>query len=206
MKALILNQYYSSKTQILIYSALTIVIAIFFTTFNDNPISAAIFACVYPALGAMDYLKKESASDWLKYAITMPVKRRTIVNTHFLVHFVLVMIGFIVSLVIISILKASFITGLSTSFIGLGFAFQITLIYLLTYKFGSENSNGIYIIGMIFLMLVFGAFMFLSVVLHNNNITLLSTFALNSYYLILSIIIGLVVYYLSLKHFDNADF
>jgi ABC-type transport system involved in multi-copper enzyme maturation permease subunit len=119
MKALILNQYYSSKTQILIYSALTIVIAIFFTTFNDNPISAAIFACVYPALGAMDYLKKESASDWLKYAITMPVKRRTIVNTHFLVHFVLVMIGFIVSLIIISILKASFITGLSTSFIGL---------------------------------------------------------------------------------------
>lgn len=206
MKALILNQYYSSRTQIFIYSALTIVIAIFFTAFNNNPIGAAIFTCLYPALGAMDYLKKESASDWLKYAITMPVKRRTIVNTHFLVHLTLVLMGFIVSLIVISILKASFVTGLSTSFVGLGFALQTSLIYLLTYKFGSENSNGIYLLGMLFLFVIFVVCIILSAILHNNHIALLSHLALNSYYLILSIIIGLIVYYLSLKHFNNADF
>jgi ABC-2 type transport system permease protein len=206
MKALMLNQYYSSKTQILIYAALTVVITIFFTTFNDSPISAAMFACVYPALGAMDYLKKESASDWLKYAITMPIKRRTIVNTHFLVHFVLVLIGFIISLIIISILKASFVTGLNATFIGVGFAFQFSLIYLLTYKFGSENSNGIYIIGMLLIMVVFIVCIIIKAFLQNNSIALLSSLALNSYYLVFSIIIGLVIYYLSLKHFDNADF
>lgn len=206
MKALMLNQYYSSKTQILIYAALTVVITIFFTTFNDSPISAAMFACVYPALGAMDYLKKESASDWLKYAITMPIKRRTIVNTHFLVHFVLVLIGFIISLIIISILKASFVTGLNATFIGVGFAFQFSLIYLLTYKFGSENSNGIYIIGMLLIMVVFIVCIIIKAFLQNNSIALLSSLALNSYYLVFSIIIGLVIYYLSLKHFDNAVF
>lgn len=206
MKALMLNQYYSSKTQILIYAALTVVITIFFTTFNDSPISAAMFACVYSALGAMDYLKKESASDWLKYAITMPIKRRTIVNTHFLVHFVLVLIGFIISLIIISILKASFVTGLNATFIGVGFAFQFSLIYLLTYKFGSENSNGIYIIGMLLIMVVFIVCIIIKAFLQNNSIALLSSLALNSYYLVFSIIIGLVIYYLSLKHFDNADF
>ncbi|HJF67587.1 ABC-2 transporter permease [Staphylococcus kloosii] len=206
MKALILNQYYSSKTQILIYTALTIVIAIFFTFFSDNTVGAALLTCIYPALGAMDYLKKESASDWLKYAITMPVTRRTIVNTHFLVHLSLVLIGFIISLIIISIYKASIVEGLSNSFIGVGFALQMSLIYLLTYKFGSENSNGIYFIAMVFLLVLFFVYIITTAFLHNNQNALLSDFALNSYYLILSIIIGLIVYYFSLKHFDNADF
>lgn len=206
MKALILNQYYSSKTSILIYMALAIVFAILFTSVNNNSIGSAIFACMYPALGAMDYLKKESASGWLKYAITMPIRRRTIVNTHFLVHLLLVIVGFAISVITIALVKASFIDGVSSSFIGSGFTLQMALIYLLTYKFGSENSNGIYILAMLFIFIIFIIFTLTSAVMQNNDIALLSRVALNSYYLVFSIVIAFIAYYLSIKHFDKADF
>ncbi|WP_027964918.1 ABC-2 transporter permease [Halalkalibacillus halophilus] len=155
MKGLMLNQYYSVEKSILSYVPLALLAATILIFF-ENPVSqrlAAFIPVILMATTALEVLKHESKSGWNKYVLTLPVKRSSVVNSHYLFFAALTLTGLLIAC--IAFLLAQYVLNLDPS-MGymyavmniLGITFTLGFIaYPLTYLLGTEKAEFVIMIG-----------------------------------------------------------
>ncbi|MDO7284380.1 ABC-2 transporter permease [Shouchella clausii] len=151
MKGLVLNQYYSVGKSFWNYIALSVVItAILLFTQNEMLMQFAawlpLFFMVTPAL---EVLKHESMSGWSKFVLTLPLKRREVVQSHYLFYSMMIVIGIVITVALFMVadsLIGQVMTDSSVNKImnGVGIVLISGLLnYPLTYLLGTEKSDGI---------------------------------------------------------------
>ncbi len=140
MRGLLRNNFYSMSDCILLSAvivALLALVALFVESMLSWIITVAIF--MYPInIGAS--LQTDETSKWMKFEITMPVSRKTIVQCKYLSYLMLVVIGIMSSLLIVFLatlmghdldmtgIFRAFSTGLSVALLVGAFMYPLILI------------------------------------------------------------------------------
>ncbi|MED4158931.1 ABC-2 transporter permease [Shouchella clausii] len=164
MKGLVLNQYYSVGKSFWNYIALSVVItAILLFTQNEMLMQFAawlpLFFMVTPAL---EVLKHESMSGWSKFVLTLPLKRREVVQSHYLFYSMMIVIGLVITVALFMIAESIIGQVMTDSAVykmmnGVGLVLIAGLLnYPLTYQLGTEKSDGILVFS---IMAAVGAFL-----------------------------------------------
>lgn len=97
MKGLLKNNFYATLSNVKVFSIVMLLLGIFVVAV-DNKIPSLIIGymllgMVGFSLNSMASLRKESASKWNQYKLTVPVKRSEIVKSHFLCLISWLMVG-----------------------------------------------------------------------------------------------------------------
>jgi len=219
MKGLLLNQYYSIGKSIFNYVLLSVLIAgiLLFTQHDMMMLFATILPTVFMITPALEVLKHESMSGWNKFLLTLPIKRKHVVQSHYLFFTILLLFGLLITITLFVL--AEFILGqiLTEQMIywimnGVGIAITLGLVaYPLTYQLGTEKSDMAIIIGFI---ATFGLF-FLSDALFNRIVSNLSPDTLQGMnlgllfsgsFLAITLILFIVSYMISLPIYKKKEF
>lgn len=207
MVGLLLNEFYIMKNQL--YKGLIISLisgAVFF--FIGNSLSASIFSSYILTIILSDYLNKEYYSGWSKLVPTFPIFRKTLVRFHFISHYILILIGLIISNVYLILLTHSFLMNFANTLIGICFVLNTSLIYPLMYKFGSGKILNFQIYSTIFSGAVF--FVISRIIKSSIDFTVTNDpmilLIVAAIFLVISAIINFINYFISLKLINKVDF
>ncbi|MGV2994753.1 ABC-2 transporter permease, partial [Streptococcus porcinus] len=139
MKGLIYSQYYSTQKALWIYLGIGLLIGIGLTAMDleGSNSFASLIILMFSVSAATDNLKNEASAGWYKYAITLPVSRKEIVQAHYAYYFISAGLGFAIVLFIFTggyLLGFGNITQfLSAIMLGLGICLLVSLFYPCTY-------------------------------------------------------------------------
>ncbi|MCU5745331.1 ABC-2 transporter permease [Staphylococcus sp. SQ8-PEA] len=209
MKTLLKTQYMLAKKNLYIFIPVSMLLCLVFSLINPQPIMSGFMCCYLLSTIALDNIKNETGSDWIKFALTMPVNRKMYVKSHFVFYTILTAIGGLITLIITSIVFQSVLSGLIALLIGLGLTVQLTVMYPLNYKYGSENSNAIQLLALFPSIVIFVIFIIILSILGidshgnmNKGIYLVGC----TLYFVISLGVALVNYTIALKIFKSLNF
>ncbi|MDQ0660849.1 ABC-2 transporter permease [Paenibacillus sp. W2I17] len=150
MNGLLLTSYYLVYRSSFLYTGLAILLSVIILTFADASMHrlVALLNILLMVMSALDVIKFEGKSGYDKYVLTLPVSRSTIVQSHYLFYFLVVIYGVILSysiFYIYDLVSGKPINEMSNSiFFGI-FAVLLTgaINFPLYYIFGPEKSDSI---------------------------------------------------------------
>ncbi|MEK4275811.1 ABC-2 transporter permease [Paenibacillus sp. FSL R7-0026] len=150
MNGLLLTSYYLVYRSSFLYTGLAILLSVIILTFTDASMHrlVALLNILLMVMSALDVIKFEGKSGYDKYVLTLPVSRSTIVQSHYLFYFLVVIYGVILSysiFYIYDLVSGTPINEMSNSiFFGI-FAVLVTgaINFPLYYIFGPEKSDSI---------------------------------------------------------------
>ncbi|WP_413407552.1 ABC-2 transporter permease [Paenibacillus amylolyticus] len=150
MNGLLLTSYYLVYRSSFLYTGLAILLSVIILTFADASMHrlVALLNILLMVMSALDVIKFEGKSGYDKYVLTLPVSRSTIVQSHYLFYFLVVIYGVILSYSIFyvyDLVSGTPINEMSNSiFFGI-FAVLLTgaINFPLYYIFGPEKSDSI---------------------------------------------------------------
>ncbi|MFB4213285.1 ABC-2 transporter permease [Shouchella sp. JSM 1781072] len=159
MSGLLLTNYYMVSRSFWGYLALSVFLsALFIALGNDFLLSFALFIpIIFMVSPALEVLKHEAKSGWGKFVLTTPVNRGNVVQSHYLLFLLFMLVGMVVATVVFVV--GDFINGglltwetLYTFLGGIAVALLLAVIaFPLTYFLGTEKSD------MVLIMSVFAA-------------------------------------------------
>jgi hypothetical protein len=208
MKGILLSSLYTSKKSLILYFFIGIVASIFFSF--SNPMMACFMPMICLISPVTDNIKHEKDSRWMYYVSTLPSGRKAYVNSYFTFYTVLTSIGLIVGFVVVSIITQSLNLAFMSALVGIGAAGTYAIVLPLTFKFGPDNSNAIFVVTTIVVMLLFFA-VFFGFVMPNMNDTMSGTenvtrqFMITGVYGLIGILALIISYALSLNIFKKQD-
>lgn len=210
MKGILLSSIYTSKKSLILYFFLGIGASIFFTF--SNPIMACFMPMIFLISPVTDNIKHEKDSRWMYYISTLPSGRKSYVNSYFTFYGVLTLIGLIIGLIIVSIITQNINLALMSALVGIGAAGTYAIMFPLTFKFGPENSNAIFIITSIIVIILFFLVFFVFIMPSINTSGSIadiakspSQFLITGIYGLIGILSMLISYILSIKIFNKQD-
>src|SRR5690625_772712 len=215
MKGLLLNQYYSVSGTFRNYLLFSIVIAgILLITRNEMMQSfAQLLPTIFLTTPALEVLKQESNSGWNKFVLTLPIKRKNVVQSHFL-FFILAMLSGVLTTVVLHIVADFAVGGVLTSdnifgiMNGAGVALILGILaYPLTYYFGAEKSDTILIISVMIAVVLFllSNWLYIQFIEEAfSGITHVMVFTLG--FCTLTLVVFLIAYIITLKVYKKKEF
>ncbi|WP_341776549.1 ABC-2 transporter permease [Staphylococcus simulans] len=220
MKGLIYSQYYSTQKALWIYLGIGLLIGIGLTAIDleGSNSFASLIILMFSVSAATDNLKNEASAGWYKYAITLPVSRKEIVQAHYAYYFISAGLGFAIVLFIFTgryLLGFGNITQfLSAIMLGLGICLLVSLFYPCTYVVGAEKSNVIQMIITAIIIVTYIVFNTVTLIIGSHmygtgyDATLHTGFELGrmSIFLAFTLVIALLGYFIGLNKFKNQNF
>lgn len=154
MKGLLLNQYYSVEKTIWTYVPLGLIFATVLFFFDDPKVQRmAVLPVLFMASSALEVLKHESKSGWNKFVLTLPVKRKHVVLSHYLFFSLLTLAGILIACAASVLVQVVFGQSPSASYIYmmmnfLAISFTMGFVaYPLTYLLGTEKAEVVIMVG-----------------------------------------------------------
>lgn len=143
MKGLILKDFLNFKNQQ--GKAFLVLIAFYFLLALQMH-SSSFFAALWVMLGAtlpISSIAYDEKAKWEKYALTMPISRKELVTSKYVLSFLFIIAGNIMSMPVIYLIDGSFGTENLLVFlilVAIGLIFN-SIMLPVVFKFGSENSR-----------------------------------------------------------------
>lgn len=220
MKGLIYSQYYSTQKALWIYLGIGLLIGVGLTAIDlkGSNSFASLIILMFSVSAATDNLKNEASAGWYKYAITLPVSRKEIVQAHYAYYFISAGLGFAIVLFIFTgryLLGFGTITQfLSAIMLGLGICLLVSLFYPCTYVVGAEKSNMIQMIITAIIIVTYIVFNAVTLIIGGYmygtgyDATLHTGFELGrmSIFLAFALVLALLGYFIGLSKFKNQNF
>lgn len=183
MKGLLKNNFYAVRANAGLFSIIMLLLGIFVIAM-DNDIPSLVIGYVLSVIvgfsvNAIGGLSRESSSKWIKYKLTVPVKRTDIVKSYYISLLIWLLTGMIFAgiCVILSILLHGFpfdrstdVLMLFTSGIGLSL-FMGAIFFPCFYLGGEEKNEGILIISILASITIFGIIVSLVNMFLGSNLT-----------------------------------
>ncbi|MGA4515491.1 ABC-2 transporter permease [Staphylococcus caledonicus] len=220
MKGLLLNHFYSVKNSIILYFFLALLIPIIlFITIDQKSIVLDIITILIPMflmLPAMEVLKTETSSGWSKFMITLPIKKNTIVTSHFICFAILLILGLITTICLMSIfslfnenLMSSNALTISQVMKGITISIIVAAIaFFLTYLLGADKADLILILAaMISIAVYFLSSWTFKKIINLDFIERVQTDIMFSItYLLLALLILAISYFSSIALYNSKEF
>ncbi|UXU51191.1 ABC-2 transporter permease [Staphylococcus arlettae] len=208
MNGLLKSHYYANQEKIIVYTILGSIISVFLSFIN--PLMSIFAIMVLLTTVATDNLKSEKISKWINYISTLPITRSTYIISHFTFYILLSLLGMLISTIILIIVTKSFLIILTSLFIGIGITFQYSLIFPLTFKFGVEKSNAIFLTTSFFVISLYVPFFYGLLRFGNGSyVDILENISANllysSLYALLGFVILVVSVFMSIKIFKFKE-
>ncbi|MGW7844894.1 ABC-2 transporter permease [Staphylococcus equorum] len=210
MIGLLLNEFYTIKNQLYKALIISLVFGIIFF-FLSGTIASSIFSIYILSSIAIDYLNKEHSSGWNKLIPTLPIYRKTLVQSHFLFHISLIIVGMLIVNTYLAIFTNSYLSNLGDSFLGAGYSLIMSFVYPLIYIYGAEKYTSLQIYSAIFSGFILIGYLFLfEKITHyiyifndlNNTFTILLKGVL---FIIVAILVCSINYLVSSKIINRID-
>lgn len=210
MKGFLLSIFYTSKKTLISYFIVSIVVTVIFSFLN--PLMTCFMPMVFLLSPITDNIKHEKDSKWMYYVSVFPKGRNIYVNSYYVAFLSLILTGLLVGLIFTAIFTQNISMMLLSACIGIGAVGTYSIVFPLTFKFGSENSNVILTTSSIILILSF--FVVLYGLLMPNMMdsdsfaTAIATFhnvIVSIGYALFGLIILAITYFLSMKTFKKQD-
>ncbi|WP_281197587.1 ABC-2 transporter permease [Staphylococcus felis] len=105
MKGLLLNQYYSVKKSMLIYSIAGVLIASFllFLSIPYTRMIGTLIVMLFLVTPSMEFLKREAISGWDEFTIALPISRKKVIQSHYYFYLILLTTATLISTTIVVI-------------------------------------------------------------------------------------------------------
>lgn len=210
MKGILLSSIYTSKKSLILYFFLGIGASVFFTF--SNPIMACFMPMIFLISPVTDNIKHEKDSRWMYFVSTLPSGRKAYVNSYFTFYTVLTLIGLVIGLIIVSIITQNINLAVMSALVGIGAAGTYAIMFPLTFKFGPENSNAIFIVTSIVVIVLFFLVFFVFIMPTINEsgsmtdiANSLSQFIIIGIYGLIGILSMIISYILSIKIFTKQE-
>lgn len=166
MKGLILSIFYSAKRSFFIYLIVGIIAAIVFSFLN--PTMNSFLAIIFLIGHITDNFKREKDSRWMNYISTLPVKRADYVKSYYMIFIICLIIGIVVGVPSVGIITQSLSMVFISLYVGIGGAGTYSIMFPLTFKFGSDNSNVIVMSTTFAVIIIYFVFYISSMIFTNN--------------------------------------
>lgn len=217
MKGLLINQFYSVSKSIYLYTIVGVIISSFllFLSIPYTRMIGTLIVMLFLVTPALEFLKREAVSGWNEYVTTLPLKRKTIVKSHYQFYLLLLGLATLISgaIVIVSRLMPSnenmdvstiaMIINCISIVIVLG-----VFVFPATYLWGSSRADAIILVASLISVMIYqGVALLYAVLLQNFSEQILPwanqdlIFAL--FYFILSVIMLFISYSLSIKIYNS---
>lgn len=115
-----------------------------------------------------DNIKHEKDSRWMYYVSTLPSGRKSYVNSYFSLYSLLILLGLVIGMTVVFLFKHDISLAILSGFVGIGAAGTYAIMLPLTFKFGPDNSNAIFLITSIIAIALF-FFMFFTFIMPSIN-------------------------------------
>ena len=219
MKGLILGQYYATVKALIIYLIIAVLITLLMAFSGGESSGLLSLLIVMFAISAgTDNLKNEAAAEWYKYAVTLPVSRKQIVQSHYGYYLITMLIG--VGITLIGLVAGSLLGNLEMANVieAFGISFSIgllmTLLYPFTYSVGADKSNMIQVIVTVIALGFFFVFNFISLIIGGSIYEsggdamqhLEFELIRQSVFIMVSLIVTVVGYFIGLNKFKKTNF
>ena len=157
MKGLLKNNFYATLSNAKVFAAIMLLLGIFVVAM-DNKIPSLIIgymllAMIGFSLNSIASLRKESATKWIKYKLTTPVKRSAIVQSYFLSLLLWLIVGMVFAGigVALSIMLHGFPFDKDTDVfmlfvIGVGISLFMGAIFFPLFYVGGEERNEVFLV------------------------------------------------------------
>lgn len=219
MKGLILGQYYATVKALIIYLIIAVLITLLMAFSGGESSGLLSLLIVMFAISAgTDNLKNEASAEWYKYAVTLPVSRKQIVQSHYGYYLITMLIG--VGITLIGLVAGSLLGNLEMTNVieAFGISFSIgllmTLLYPFTYSVGADKSNMIQIIVGVIVLFIFFVFNFISLIIggtiyeSGEDAMQHIEFELirQAIFIIISLVVTAAGYFIGLNKFKKTNF
>lgn len=219
MKGLIIGQYYATAKVLSIYLIISILLALGVIFLSG---SGSGFVCLLIVMlmvsAATDNLKNEAEAQWYKFAVSLPVSRKQIVQSHYLYYLITMMMG--VGIVIVTLIAGimlgtiSVVNAVTTFGICLSIGVWVLLMYPFTYSVGADKSNMIQVIVTVIALGFFFVFNFISLIIGGSIYEsggdamqhLEFELIRQSVFIMVSLIVTVVGYFIGLNKFKKTNF
>ncbi|EJE27210.1 ABC-2 transporter permease [Staphylococcus epidermidis] len=210
MKGLTLSIFYTAKKSFFIYLVVGIIAAVVFSFLN--PTMNSFLAIIFLISPITDNFKREKDSRWMNYISTLPVRRADYVKSYYTIFLLCALVGILAGVPSVGLITQSFMVFISLC-VAIGGAGTFSIMFPLTFKFGSENSNVIVMTTTFAVIIIYFLFYIASMILSNQTgsgsmITMLSntqSYVVYSIYGILGLISIIISYILSIKIFNKQE-
>ncbi|MEQ6007710.1 ABC-2 transporter permease [Staphylococcus saccharolyticus] len=207
MKGLILSIFYSAKRSFFIYLIVGIIAAIVFSFLN--PTMNSFLAIIFLIGHITDNFKREKDSRWMNYISTLPVKRADYVKSYYMIFIICLIIGIVVGVPSVGIITQSLSMVFISLYVGIGGAGTYSIMFPLTFKFGSDNSNVIVMSTTFAVIIIYFVFYIASMIFTSNYSDSFATMLSNTQSYMIYGILGLISlmssYILSIKIFNKQE-
>ena len=166
MKGLILSIFYSAKRSFFIYLIVGIIAAIVFSFLN--PTMNSFLAIIFLIGPITDNFNREKDSRCMNYISTLPVKRADYVKSYYMIFIMCLIIGIVVGVPSVGIITQSLSMVFISLCVGIGSAGTYSIMFPLTFKFGSDNSNVIVMSTTFAVIIIYFVFYISSMIFTNN--------------------------------------
>lgn len=105
MKGLLINNFFAARSNAKVFSVFMALLGLFVVAVISPPllIGYVLLGMVGFSVNAIAGIKKESASRWVKYKLTLPIKRADIVKSYFLSQLLWLLVGTLFAGVAVSV-------------------------------------------------------------------------------------------------------
>lgn len=211
MKGLTLSIFYTAKKSFFIYLVVGIIAAVVFSFLN--PTMNSFLAIIFLISPITDNFKREKDSRWMNYISTLPVRRADYVKSYYTIFLLCALVGILAGVPSVGLITQSLSMVFISLCVAIGSAGTFSIMFPLTFKFGSENSNVIVMTTTFAVIIIYFLFYIASMILSNQTgsgsmITMLSntqSYVVYSIYGILGLISIIISYILSIKIFNKQE-
>jgi len=160
-----------------------------------------------------DNFKREKDSRWMNYISTLPVRRADYVKSYYTIFLLCALVGILAGVPSVGLITQSLSMVFISLCVAIGGAGTFSIMFPLTFKFGSENSNVIVMTTTFAVIIIYFLFYIASMILSNQTgsgsmVTMLSntqSYVVYSIYGILGLISMIISYILSIKIFNKQE-
>ncbi|MFB3188396.1 ABC-2 transporter permease [Staphylococcus pseudintermedius] len=208
MKGLLLGNYYTNKKPIFIYSILGFLLCVLLSIYI--PITSCFFLMMLMTTPATDNLKHDKETKWINFISTLPITRGKYILSQFVFYIMLTFLGCILSILALIIAQKDIGIVIISLIIGLSAVLQFSISYPLTFKFGVDKSNMVFMITSFFTIFIFYIlYYFLHFIndgsLENISINFKQSLITSLIYLLLGIIVFLMSLSYTINMFKKLD-
>ncbi len=201
MKGLILKDIINLKQQAKVYLLIIAIWLVIGISSKDGGFFGMLI-CVFAIFLPITALSYDEKAKWDKYSLTMPVSKKEVVLSKYVLALAVSVVGFMISLVFNIVISKAFAESLSASAVYWGISILIFSIVLpLMYKFGVEKGRMLILI--VFLIpALFAVFMSKLNVSHPSEVFMSSLKFILPIFILLALIISV---WASIKIYTNKE-
>lgn len=219
MMGLLRNNFYGAISNVKLFLVLDMALYVVLLVSGNDSLMTILSIVTAPAISllAISGLRKENSSKWGRYKLTMPVTRRTIIKSQFLIHFVwtgLGAAGAAVFMLLTVLIHGNlyFAYGLrdAATLILCGGVLSILIgavSYPLLYLCGTERTEAILIVGVtVSIAIVFALTMGINAFLGPGNVTNAEYYISVAIILGISLVLYAVSYFATIAIFEKKEY